>query len=241
MAATKAELILHRIRSQLAGSILRKPTLEIPVRSIPKNAELQQTIREMRDFVEDPANDLVGLAAPQFRKDWRMFILSHRLFEVPESSFDMKSPNGKTVSWDNTHIPERDDPRLVVINPSVTKAIGPITSHWEECISIPKYQGVVPRFTSLEVEYYAGNGELVTGRINHSAARAFQHELDHLHGRCSSGKASSPSFPDSVSSAEIHHLLCSLLPLVPLFSGILYPDRLATPADLLLAETDSKV
>lgn len=212
---TQSQRALFRIRSWLASTILRKVVEPVPKKALAGDPAVQAAIRRMREFVDQPENDLVAIAAPQLAYDLKIFVMSSRLFQNSEArlefgsmtvlnskdTFESSSSSSSDADtepeplvWDAANVPAADDHRLVVVNPVVVKAIGPIVSQAEECISIPKYQGIVPRYSALDVEYLSATGELIQGRFHRAAARVFQHELDHLYGRFSSkGPPAPPS------------------------------------------------
>ncbi len=117
------------------------------------NAELRQLAQDMIETMED-ANG-VGLAAPQVGAGLRMVIVD----------FD----------------PEKGDPR-VLINPVITKRRGRKLLGDEGCLSFPGLRSRVKRTPSLIVEAQDLDGAIAAHEAEGLAARAVQHEIDHLDG-----------------------------------------------------------
>ena len=110
------------------------------------------------EFVEKMAATMyaidngVGLAAPQVGINKRLFIIDF----------------GKGLT--------------VYINPEIISS-SPLTSVEEEgCLSLPEITAVVERSVSVEVKYFDMEGNVIEEELDEFAARAFQHELDHLDG-----------------------------------------------------------
>jgi peptide deformylase len=98
------------------------------------------------------SNDSAALAAPQIAVSKRVVVMDYK------------------------------DEYLELVNPS-------IVSHGEEtevgiegCLSLPNYSGLVPRYYTVEVEYYDRNGGHHRIERSGAVARCLQHEIDHLGG-----------------------------------------------------------
>jgi peptide deformylase len=78
----------------------------------------------------------------------------------------------------------RDDkgPR-VVVNPRIIEATGEATDE-EGCLSIPGKFYPITRCSRLTWVGYSVEGYLVQGTALDLEARIFQHEIDHLRGKC---------------------------------------------------------
>ncbi len=99
----------------------------------------------------------VGLAAPQVYKKLRLFVMN---------------PNVKAAH-----------PKLIaVINPKIISVGKEIKKDWEGCLSIPGIRGLVPRYTTIKVEFIDRDGKKVIKTFKDFSARIFQHEYDHLDG-----------------------------------------------------------
>lgn len=71
---------------------------------------------------------------------------------------------------------------LVAINPRLISGQGRDVME-EGCLSIPQLSVNVPRYKVVDVFYVDENGQEVTRTLTGLAAKAFQHELDHLDGK----------------------------------------------------------
>jgi peptide deformylase len=76
---------------------------------------------------------------------------------------------------------EEKSEELVFINPEIIKRAGSEEDE-EGCLSVPELYGPVKRSTSLTVEAYGLDGKLFRLECDGLAARAIQHETDHLDG-----------------------------------------------------------
>lgn len=130
------------------------PVLREPAKPVTViDARLRQLAADMIETMED-ANG-VGLAAPQVGVGLRMVIVD----------FD----------------PENHDPR-VLINPSIVRRIGRKELGDEGCLSFPGMRSRVKRNPGVICEAQNLDGEIVEYQAEGLAARAVQHELDHLDG-----------------------------------------------------------
>jgi peptide deformylase len=71
---------------------------------------------------------------------------------------------------------------LTIINPQIIEYGLRTSIDWEGCLSFLPLRGRVPRPSSVLVEYWTSDGELVRERATGLWARIFQHEIDHLDG-----------------------------------------------------------
>lgn len=124
-----------------------------PVREI--NAALRQTVREMFELMYS-ANG-IGLASNQVGIPQRFFVLNL------------------------TGDPAEKDEEIVFINPEIIKRKG--TAEGEEgCLSFPGLYGPVKRSDQIVVEAFDLQGQMFEMDLDELAARAVQHENDHLDG-----------------------------------------------------------
>ncbi|NLA24904.1 MAG: peptide deformylase [Bacteroidales bacterium] len=136
--------------------VLRKKTEEV-TKDYP---DLGSIIDNM--FETMYASDGVGLAAPQVGMAIRLFVVD-------------ASPLGESK-------PELKDFKRVFINPKITDRSDE-TIMWEEgCLSIPGINENVKRNTSLSIEYYDRDFNLVKEDLDGFKAIVIQHEYDHLEG-----------------------------------------------------------
>lgn len=143
--------------AQLGHSVIREKCK--PVKDISDPA-VQELIDNLITTCKD-ANG-VGIAAPQVYEPLRIFIVhSHPNPRYP------KAPKMEPTAMIH--------PRI--IRKSKTKKLD-----WEGCLSIPGIRALVPRHTSIEVEYMDRTGKIYKKKYTDFVARIFQHELDHLNG-----------------------------------------------------------
>jgi len=119
------------------------------------NDDLRRIVAEM--FTLMYAAKGIGLAANQVGLPYRLFILN--------------------LSAD----PEDKEEELVFINPEILKRKGS-TEGEEGCLSFPGMYGPVKRAAKIEVEAFDLNGQCFGYSLDDLAARAVQHESDHLDG-----------------------------------------------------------
>lgn len=118
------------------------------------DSELSDIIEEMFKLMY--AAQGVGLAAPQVGIQKRFFILDAR-----------DKNTGK---------------HIVAVNPDVHKCGNKTNVRSEACLSMPGITGNVRRFNEVVVEYYDTKGDYHWTTCSGLAARAAQHEADHLDG-----------------------------------------------------------
>lgn len=126
--------------------ILRKENQEVTAIT----DELLQLLDDMYETML--ANDGVGIAAPQVRKNIQVAIV-----EVEEGD------------------------RFELINPKIIQKSG-ADIDVEGCLSIPHTYGTVERATEITVRYFDREGEEIEVQAYDFLARAMQHEIDHLQG-----------------------------------------------------------
>jgi len=77
---------------------------------------------------------------------------------------------------------ERPEEKLVLINPKILHTEGKQTGE-EGCLSIPGFREQVTRARKATVRAQNVKGEWFENTGEELLARAFQHEIDHLHGK----------------------------------------------------------
>lgn len=143
--------------AQLGHPVIRKKSL--PVKDV-NEMYIQKLIDDLTFTVMDV--DGVGIAAPQVYQSLRLFILaSHPNPRYPNA------PNMKPTA---------------IINPVILSKSKTTAKDWEGCLSIPGIRGLIPRSTSITVEYTTRDGKKVQKSFKDFVARIFQHEYDHLEG-----------------------------------------------------------
>ncbi|MGI6368180.1 MAG: peptide deformylase [Anaerolineae bacterium] len=133
-----------------------------------KAVKVTRFSKAVRQLVDDMFETLdaaggVGLAAPQIGVLQRVFVVG-----LPAEYDD----DGNEIS------PQED---YVLINPEIIFKQGE-EELVEGCLSIPGYQGLVRRATSVVIKGQDEYGRPVRYSGEGLLAQAFQHELDHLDG-----------------------------------------------------------
>lgn len=124
-----------------------------PIKSI--SPDLRDTVKDMFDLMYEARG--IGLAANQVALPYRLFVINL------------------------TSDPKEGEEEFVFINPEITKRKG--TAEGEEgCLSLPQVYGDVKRSEEITVEAYDLEGQLFEITLDDLAARAVQHEIDHLEG-----------------------------------------------------------
>ncbi|MGF1478407.1 MAG: peptide deformylase [Cyanophyceae cyanobacterium] len=125
------------------------------------------TDTKTQQFIEDLlataiAAQGVGIAAPQVSVSRRLFIVaSHPTPRYPQAP---------------------SMPPTAMLNPKILSRSPEMVKDWEGCLSISGLRGLVPRATSIDVEYTDRDGNHHQQQLSGFVARIFQHELDHLNG-----------------------------------------------------------
>jgi peptide deformylase len=124
-----------------------------PIREI--NADLRRTVEEMFELMY--AAKGIGLAANQVGLPYRVFVLN--------------LAGDKDVK----------EEEIVFVNPEILRRKG-TTEAEEGCLSFPGMYGNVKRAAKVTVEAFNLKGECFEYALDDLAARAVQHETDHLDG-----------------------------------------------------------
>ncbi|MGG6293565.1 peptide deformylase [Leptolyngbya sp. AN02str] len=143
--------------AQLGHSVLRQIAAPVPHG---QDAWVRSLVNEL--LVTLQASNGVGIAAPQVGHSYRVVVVASR-------------PNARYP-----HAPQIQP--IALINPEVVRHSDDVVRDWEGCLSVPGVRGLVPRYTSVEVEYTTVEGDRVTQEFHDFVARIFQHEFDHLNG-----------------------------------------------------------
>ncbi len=117
---------------------------------------------ELHKLIEDMFESMyaakgVGLAAPQIGISRKIAVIDLSVGEKPEE-------------------------KLVLINPKILRTEGKQTGE-EGCLSIPGFREQVSRGKRATVRAQDAKGEWFEKTGEDLLARAFQHEIDHLHGK----------------------------------------------------------
>lgn len=124
--------------------------------------------QQLKSLIEDMQLTLtqsqgVGLAAPQIGESLQVIIVASR----PTQRY----PNAPLMA------------PTVMINPRFTAQSDCRVKDWEGCLSIPGIRALVPRYTTIKVEYLDTQGKPESQILTDFVARVFQHEYDHLEGK----------------------------------------------------------
>ena len=136
-------------------AVLRKVTDDLQSHE----TNLSKEIGEKLFFTLKPHFPAAGLAAPQIGISKSIFIFS----------YDRNPENLETV-----------------INPTIKPVGNNTVSGWECCFSVMLGNiwklAKIPRYETIDVTYFTIEGKKVEKRLEGFAAKAFQHEYDHLQG-----------------------------------------------------------
>ena len=146
----KHELVLY------PAEVLKQPCKEV---TLPLSQEDKDLLDEMYNYIKDPENHALGLAAPQFGVSKRMLVIR---LNYSDYKLFLKLVNPRIVYQDKT-------PYFVLDG--------------ESCLSEPGITVNVPRAKKiLLMGYDAITNKQVTLRLEKFAAAVAQHEVDHLNG-----------------------------------------------------------
>ncbi|WP_459555220.1 peptide deformylase [Lacunimicrobium album] len=141
-------------------------TKSVPVTKI--DANLKRTVEEMFSLMYEAKG--IGLAANQVGLPWRLFVIN--------------------LTGDAT----KKEEEMVFLNPEIVKR-SPATDEDEEgCLSIPDLYGPVTRSSKIIVDAFNLQGENFEVELDELAARAVQHEYDHIEGVMFTDRMSESNF-----------------------------------------------
>ena len=125
----------------------------VPVQEI--NAALRKTVDQMFELMY--ASKGIGLAANQVALPYQLFVINL------------------------TADPDQKNEEMVFINPTIIRRRGQEVAE-EGCLSFPEMFGPVERSAEIVVEAFDLKGALFRYELEGLAARAVQHEYDHIEG-----------------------------------------------------------
>ena len=143
---------------QAGDPVLREAARPLTAAQI-ASAEIQQLIELMRETMRDAPG--VGLAAPQIGLPLQLAVIE----DVAEIEATERTPV----------------PFHVIVNPRLTLG-AEMVDFFEGCLSVERFQAVVPRARTVEVEALDHRGQPTTIAAHGWYARILQHEIDHLGG-----------------------------------------------------------
>lgn len=132
---------------------------------------LKKILSDMSSALEKE-EDGVAIAAPQIGVPLRIFIVSHRTFEIED---EHDNPN-KQATEKTKH---KD---MIFINPEIISISRKKAWMPEGCLSVRWMYGEVSRANKATVRAYDENGQVFTRGGSGLLAQIFQHETDHLNG-----------------------------------------------------------
>jgi peptide deformylase len=146
--------------------------LEIVELGHPILREKARSIREIHtDRIQTLIDDLiatvqkangVGIAAPQVARSDQLMIVASRP--------NLRYPTAPTME------------PTPMINPRILAHSDETVRGWEGCLSVPGIRGNVPRYQTVEIEFFDRFGKLQKMEMTDFVARIFQHEFDHFNG-----------------------------------------------------------
>lgn len=145
----------------------------------PLDAETRRLAEDMVETMRDAPG--VGLAAPQVYASLRLIVVQ----------------------------PAREaDGPMVLVNPELEPVGDTVEFGLEGCLSIPDWQGLVPRWHRVRYRAETGEGRPLEGEAEGFFARVLQHEVDHLDGVLYPMRLRDPR--DLAATREARHLVARL-------------------------------
>lgn len=162
-------------------AVMGHPVLWRPAEPLP--TPLAADARRLADDMVATMRDApgVGLAAPQVHESVRLVVVQRTR--------------------------ERDEP-LVLVNPELEPVGDTIAFGLEGCLSIPDWQGLVPRWQAVRWRGADVDGRPLAGEAEGFFARVLQHEVDHLDGVLYPMRLRDPR--DLAMTREVRHLMTRL-------------------------------
>ena len=144
------------IQTWTDNDILRK--VSAPVK--PAELHTYRVLWEsMLDYIDNPKNKGIGLAAPQVGVNKRIAVV------------------GLPIKQD-----DEDYPLVLMINPVITNRSKETEIGEEGCLSLPDLRWEVERSLWIDVEWIDIRGRKIKKHITGFGAKVVQHEIDHLDG-----------------------------------------------------------
>lgn len=140
---------------------------------------LKKILNDMSAALEKE-EDGVAIAAPQIGVPLRIFVVSHRAFEIEDEHEKQRHPDETSEKGSSPKTPKHHN--MVFINPEIVKLSRKRVWVPEGCLSVRWLYGEVARADKATVRAYDENGKLFTRGGSGLLAQIFQHETDHLNG-----------------------------------------------------------
>ena len=160
--------------TQVGNPVIRKKAKNVA------NPKLKATRRVIKNLVDSMRyHKLVGMAAPQIGKSFRIFVTEIRKTKL------RKSNTKKDI-----------DSLRVFINPRIISSSKKKVNDWEGCgsVAFANIFGTVRRPISIIIGALDENGEKFQLKTRNLLARVIQHEMDHLNGIVFTDKADTKSY-----------------------------------------------
>lgn len=144
------------------------PTLRRIAQLVPEKEITGSKIKKIIDQMVvalESQDDGVAIAAPQIDKSYRIFVVSHKVFELTQK-----------------HKHKAAGKHMVFINPVIIKLSKDRKNLEEGCLSVRYLYGKVSRAHKATVEALDEKGVKFTMGASGLLAQIFQHEIDHLDG-----------------------------------------------------------
>lgn len=159
---------------QIGEPVLRAKALPVAQADF-GSPKLQKLLARMKELLAREEYG-VALAAPQVGEALRLFIVSGKVFEEPESGDEKE---------------KKIPPDRVFINPEITKRSRTKEEMAEGCLSVRGKYGSVVRHQKVTLKAQDEAGRPFTTGASGLVAQIFQHECDHLEGTLYIDKAAS--------------------------------------------------
>lgn len=155
---------------QSGDPVLRKKAKEVNLKEL-NTPEFKALCKKML-IALDAEPDGVAIAAPQIGVSLRVFIVSHRAFELELLE--------EHHEGDLSQVEQKEN--MIVINPEIVKLSRKKVSVPEGCLSVRWFYGNTMRHEKATIRAYDENGKPFTYGGAGLIAQVFQHETDHLNG-----------------------------------------------------------
>lgn len=162
---------------QKENEVLRKISKSVLIDEI-TSSKIQKIIIDMKKTLESQ-EDGVAIAAPQINVPLRIFVVSHRAFDIHG---EILNEDESSLKEDNSSTTKTQEEDLVFINPEIIKLSKKTKWLEEGCLSVRWLYGNVRRSTNATIRAYNEKGEQFTRGAGGLLAQIFQHEVDHLNG-----------------------------------------------------------
>lgn len=163
---------MHKYHTEIVQDghpTLRKKAYPVPVKEI-TSPKFKNIIKKMSEALAGEA-DGVAIAAPQIAEQYRIFVVSGKVFDE-RFKRGVGIPKGE----------KPNHPDVVFINPEITKLSKKTKWLQEGCLSVRPMYGEVKRSLNVTLKAYDEHGKKFECGSGGLLAHIFQHETDHLNG-----------------------------------------------------------